>query len=295
MFGTVVVGVGIAGRVRIRDLVNPLPSTASEKMIPKGFVSRRTLEDQQGLKQISLDDALAREDIHAAIICTENSYHEDCIRKFLEAGKHVCVEYPMALSLDVAHDLWDLADEKGKVLHVEHIELLTADYKQLKKDIQGKELINGTLHFTGGPLPPSFRFISFSGIARLTWLVDLFGELTLTSAHLVEEKDKNYIKLNASFHTTENQPLTWIEERGPGLSRCKNINFHFTSDTMTCLPDAPREFVGVFMQDFIIFSQKLQGQVRQEALQGEKRRILHCLELAEKIQQLCEKTTGSRM
>ncbi|KAG2458308.1 BIEA reductase, partial [Polypterus senegalus] len=114
MFGTVVIGVGIAGRVRIRDLVNPLLSTASEKMIPKGFVSRRTLEDQQGLKQISLDDALAREDIHAAIICTENSYHEDCIRKFLEAGKHVCVEYPMALTLAAARDLWDLADEKSK-------------------------------------------------------------------------------------------------------------------------------------------------------------------------------------
>lgn len=37
----------------------------------------------------------------------------------------------------------------GKILHVEHIELLTEEYKQLKKEVAGKELVKGTLHFTG--------------------------------------------------------------------------------------------------------------------------------------------------
>lgn len=37
----------------------------------------------------------------------------------------------------------------GKVLHVEHIELLTEEYKQLKKEVSGKDLVKGTLHFTG--------------------------------------------------------------------------------------------------------------------------------------------------
>ena len=37
----------------------------------------------------------------------------------------------------------------GVVLHEEHIELLTADFKQLKKDIAGKKLEEGSLHFTG--------------------------------------------------------------------------------------------------------------------------------------------------
>lgn len=36
-----------------------------------------------------------------------------------------------------------------KVLHVEHIELLTEEYKQLKKEVAGKDLVKGTLHFTG--------------------------------------------------------------------------------------------------------------------------------------------------
>lgn len=38
----------------------------------------------------------------------------------------------------------------GLVLHEEHIELFTPDFKQLKKDIAGKQLEEGSLHFTGG-------------------------------------------------------------------------------------------------------------------------------------------------
>lgn len=40
MFGTVVVGVGIAGLARIRDLMNPIPSSPSEHLKLFGFVSR---------------------------------------------------------------------------------------------------------------------------------------------------------------------------------------------------------------------------------------------------------------
>lgn len=40
MFGTVVVGVGIAGLARIRDLMNPMPSSPSEHLKLLGFVSR---------------------------------------------------------------------------------------------------------------------------------------------------------------------------------------------------------------------------------------------------------------
>ncbi|XP_029109259.1 biliverdin reductase A isoform X2 [Scleropages formosus] len=203
MFGVVVAGLGIAGQVRIRDLLSPLPSSPAEKMSIKGFVSRRNLQEQQGVTQIPLDEALSREDIHAAIVSTENSSHEDYVRKFLEAGKHVCVEYPMALSYAAAVELFRLADEKGKVLHVEHIELLAADYRQLKKEVCGKSLQEGSLHFTAGPVAPGFGSLAFSGISRLTWLVDLFGELSVTGAKLTEEPEKKYTKLTAHLLTQD--------------------------------------------------------------------------------------------
>lgn len=52
-----------------------------------------------------------------------------------ERLSHVYNRYPFASS--------------GLVLHEEHIELLTPDFKQLKKDVAGKQLEEGSLHFTG--------------------------------------------------------------------------------------------------------------------------------------------------
>ncbi|XP_076018214.1 biliverdin reductase A [Genypterus blacodes] len=288
MLGAVVVGIGIAGRVRIRDLLCPQPASPAERLTIKGFISRRCLEPQQGVNQITATEAVSRDDVNVAFICTENVSHEDNIRMFLQAGKHVCVEYPMTLSYNAAVKLWDLAQEKGVILHEEHIELLTAEYKQMKKEVAGKTLLEGTLHFTGAPVKPGFSFPSFSGMARLTWLVDLFGELSVTAAVMEEQSSENYSKMTATLATANNRPLTWIEERGPGLPRAKSVNFHFDSCTITELPAAPREAVGLFMQDLVLFSAKLAGQVSSEELLREKSRILHCLQLAERMQQLCQ-------
>ncbi|XP_067406469.1 biliverdin reductase A isoform X2 [Emydura macquarii macquarii] len=289
MFGTVVLGIGIAGSVRIRDLLNPMPSSPSEHLKLFGFVSRRNLGYINEVKQIGLQDALRCKEIHAAIISTDNKSHEEHVRMFLEAGKHVLVEYPMTLSAGTARELWEMAEQKGKILHVEHIELLTEEYKQLKKEVAGKELVRGTLHFTGGALDEERSgFPAFSGIARLTWLVDLFGDLTITSATREEQKEKSYSRMTAHFLTANNKPLTWIEERGPGLRRDKKINICFKSGCLENLPEAPKSAVGLFMQDQNHFAKKLLGQVSREELAAEKWRILRCLDLAEEIQQLCE-------
>ncbi|KAM9307621.1 biliverdin reductase A [Gastrophryne carolinensis] len=289
MVGVVVVGVGIAGCVRIRDLLNPPPSSPSEILKLVGFVSRRDLGQYNSAKQISLKEVLASSEVDAAFICTDNKNHEESVRSFLEAGKHVLVEYPMALSAQSAHELWQIAEQRGKVLHVEHIELLTEEYKALKKEVDGKELVEGRLHFTGGPLDKQLSgFPSFSGIARVSWLVDLFGELTVTSAVLEESSADDYSKLTACFSTSNNRPLTWIEERAPGLKRAKIVNFKFTTGLLDSLPPASRGSLGPFLLDQNLFAQKLLGQVSQEELAAEKKRILHCIDLAEKIKQLCK-------
>lgn len=56
--------------------------------------------------------------------------------------------------------------------------------------------------FEGGPLKPSFGFPAFSGIARLTWLVELFGNLSVTAATLEEEPEKSYFKMTARLNTS---------------------------------------------------------------------------------------------
>ncbi|XP_029418833.1 biliverdin reductase A [Nannospalax galili] len=255
-FGVVVVGVGRAGSVRIRDLRNPHASSAFLNLI--GFVSSGVL---------SLD------------FCFQ--------RQFLQAGKHVLVEYPMTLSLTAAQELWSLAEQKGKVMHEEHVELLMEEFAFLKKEVVGKELLKGSLHFTAGPLAEEqFGFPAFSGISRLTWLVCLFGELSLVSATLEERKEDQYMKMTVHLKTENKCLLSWIEEKGPGLKRNRYLSFHFKSGSLENVPNVGVN-KNIFLKDQNIFVQKLLGQVSEQELAAEKKRILHCLGLAEEIQKLC--------
>uniref|UniRef100_A0A5F8GRM2 Biliverdin reductase A n=1 Tax=Monodelphis domestica TaxID=13616 RepID=A0A5F8GRM2_MONDO len=287
MFGVVVVGVGRAGSVRIRDLQTPPPPADPLKLI--GFVSRRELGNINEAKQISLQDALSSTEVDVAYICNENISHEEYIRQFLRAGKHVLVEYPMALSLASAQELWKIAEEKGKILHEEHIELLMEEFAFLKNEVAGKELMEGTLHFTGGPLDKGkFGFIAFSAISRLSWLVSLFGELSFISATMEERKEDQYQKMTVHLETVDKRrPLTWIEERGPELKREHHVNFLFESGRLESLPPPAQGNKNIFLRDQHIFVKKLLGQMSTEDLAKEKKRILHCLEIADEIQKYC--------
>ncbi|XP_074196612.1 biliverdin reductase A isoform X5 [Rhinolophus sinicus] len=261
-FGVVVVGVGRAGSVRMRDLRNPHASSAFLNLI--GFVSRRELKCIDDVQQISLEDALSSQEVEVAYICSESTSHEDYIRQFLNAGKHILVEYPMALSRAAAQDLWDLAEQKAGPLEEER-----------------------------------FGFPAFSGISRLTWLVSLFGELSVVSATLEERKEDQYMKMTVCLETENKRsfacpeyelliysPLTWIEEKGPGLKRNRHLSFHFKSGSLENMPNVGVN-KNIFLKDQNIFVQKLLGQVSEKELIAEKKRILHCLWLAEEIQKYC--------
>lgn len=54
----------------------------------------------------------------------------------------------------------------------------------------------------GGALKPGFGFPAFSGIARLTWLVDLFGRLSVTAATIEEDSENSYCKMTAQLLTS---------------------------------------------------------------------------------------------
>jgi biliverdin reductase len=59
------------------------------------------------------------------VIATMNHLHGAIARAALEAGKHVVVEYPLSLDLGEATHLIEIAKQKKRLLHVEHIELLS--------------------------------------------------------------------------------------------------------------------------------------------------------------------------
>ncbi|CAM9298745.1 biliverdin reductase A [Lampetra fluviatilis] len=290
MVCVVVVGVGMAGRVRIHDLGTPDRSGETQDLHIVGFVSRQELGEINGVRQISLEDALSSPEVQAVIICTENQRHEELVRRSLSAGKHVCVEYPLALSASTAQELFKLADTVGKVLHVEHIELLTSQYKMLKQQVAGREPQEGHLDFTGKPLcEKKSGFLAFSGVTRVTWFVDLFGELSVEKAMLETCPEQQNTKLTAHLLTANNKRLTWVEERGEGLMRSKQMRISFTDGScMESLPQGPGGSEFLFMQDLSLFARKLRaGAPFPDSEHAERRRILHCLQLATDIQRHC--------
>ncbi len=57
----------------------------------------------------------------AAIVATPAATHTPLTRRLLDAGKHVMVEKPLALSTEDAASLATQADAAGRVLMVGHV------------------------------------------------------------------------------------------------------------------------------------------------------------------------------
>jgi len=73
--------------------------------------------------------------IELVAICTPNFNHAAIAAAALSAGKHVVVEYPLALSAAEGETLLTLAQRQDKLLHVEHIELLGGLHQTLKQHL----------------------------------------------------------------------------------------------------------------------------------------------------------------
>lgn len=291
--GIVVVGLGRAGRVRVRDLEQKV---LGESAVLRGVISRRKVDD---LNCLSWDEALARDDVDAFVISTENNTHEEYSRKVLEHGKHVLVDFPLCLSAQCGKDLFELAESKGLVCHVENIALLVPSHQDFKHTIRSKTvpLQEGTVRldarFSNEWITDLNRagFPSFSGISDLECLTDLFGNLTLKEAHFVQEPD--LLLLTCKFSTEDNRPLTWITERKrDGKSRQRFQEFKFEDGTILTLPPTgarPKPTPGqkgLFAKDLELFLSTIRGERSREEVSRDKKLVLDCLELAEEIQKV---------
>jgi biliverdin reductase len=160
-----VIGVGRAGQARARALhqdprAQPL----------YGF---RGQPEAVGLRRVEdLGEMLRRVD--AVAVCTPDATHPDMVRACLSAGKHVLVEFPLAGSAEVGRELFDLARRHGRILHVEHIELLGAAAVTLRALARGSRLRAGRVTFSGGARRGTYG-VAHCNVARLHRLLDAVG------------------------------------------------------------------------------------------------------------------------
>jgi myo-inositol 2-dehydrogenase/D-chiro-inositol 1-dehydrogenase len=139
--GVVVAGCGGIARSHARS-INNLPGTriVAAVDIDKGRAQSFAETFNAELAATELASVLHREDVDAVIVATANDLHAKLTIQALEAGKHVMVQKPMALTLAEADAMIAAADRSGKQLMVSFFEFFHPAFRRAK-EIVAKGLI----------------------------------------------------------------------------------------------------------------------------------------------------------
>lgn len=86
-----------------------------------------------------IEEAVGREDVQAAVVCTPAATHYDVAFRCLAAGKHVLIEKPMTTVSADAERLITLAAAKGLTLMVGHTFLYNSGIRTVKHYIESGE------------------------------------------------------------------------------------------------------------------------------------------------------------
>lgn len=132
--------------------------------------------------------------IHAVdlvIICGVNSEHSTIAESALEAGRHVVVEYPLAIDLESATRVIKLARARNRLLHVEHIEILGGVHQAFLRSLPQVGTPFYARYATVTPQHPApakwtydrsiFGFPLVGALSRLHRLIHAFGQVESVS------------------------------------------------------------------------------------------------------------------
>lgn len=114
-----VIGAGAFGRNHVRVL-SRLPGVQLIAIVDCDLAKAQQLANEHGGQAFaSLADVPT---IDAAVVATPTASHEEVATRLLEAGVDVLVEKPIAETAAAGERLARLADEKGRILQVGHLE-----------------------------------------------------------------------------------------------------------------------------------------------------------------------------
>ncbi|HEY6430632.1 MAG TPA: Gfo/Idh/MocA family oxidoreductase [Acetobacteraceae bacterium] len=124
-----VAGAGHFGRYHALKLATGGPRARLSGVHDRHTERARSVAAETGAPDLSLPELLQASD--ALIVAVPAAVHFPIAKAALMAGKHVLVEKPIAASLAEADRLARLADERGLVLQVGHLERFSAAYGAL--------------------------------------------------------------------------------------------------------------------------------------------------------------------
>ncbi|HEX9868829.1 MAG TPA: Gfo/Idh/MocA family oxidoreductase, partial [Candidatus Tectomicrobia bacterium] len=80
-------------------------------------------------------------EVDVVTIAVPTVLHYQVAREFLDAGVHVLIEKPIAPTLAEAEELFEVADQRGVMLHVGHVERFNGAVQELKNIVRDPILI----------------------------------------------------------------------------------------------------------------------------------------------------------
>ena len=89
---------------------------------------------------LSADALITHDELDAVVICTPNHLHEEMAITALQAGKHVFVERPLAISADGVSRVLDAAESSSRVLAVGMPHRFRPGVMALRNSVAGNEL-----------------------------------------------------------------------------------------------------------------------------------------------------------
>lgn len=271
-----VIGVGIAGKARVRALQQDPRATPVW-----GF---RGQPEAVGLPRApDLGSMLGACD--AVAICSPDTSHPDLVRAALSSGLHVLVEYPLAGSAEVGRDLFDCARRWNRSLHVEHIEVLGPAMARLRERCQGRDLRVGALRWTG-PCRKGTYGVAHANLSRLHRVVHALG---LPSALRLVERSPRHLRaalqlaggtLDLDLRHGEDLPRQLhlrLELEGPGPTVLELRDRQLFEDGVQVeLPAHP----GLFLEDQLCASARILDQAPGYV---EQARVLDLLALCDSL------------
>lgn len=208
-----VIGVGTAGLARIRAIgADPRSRLV---VVWRGRNAERAVAARQAR---DLEDALTGVDVVA--ICSPDAAHPDQVEAALRAGRHVVCEYPLAPTEERAAALFDLATRAGRVLHVEHIELLHAPQVILRSHTRRDPVTRLHIAFSRPGAEGLGRAeVAMANLARLHRVVDLCGPV-----ERIASLDAAPGLVSGAFVHRDGAESTFRWEQSPYLSRETRID-----------------------------------------------------------------------
>lgn len=187
------VGTGYAAQRRAEAFQN---SSLSEliAVVGNSLENTQSFCNTYGINSVDTWQELVNDSsIDLICICNVNKDHGSIVRGALLANKHVMVEYPLTINPLEAQDLINLAREKQKLLHIEHIEILGGVHQALKEHLSAigtpflarystilsKQKV--APHWTYSYDYYGFPFIA--AVSRINRFTDLFGEVDYVNCH----------------------------------------------------------------------------------------------------------------